>query len=290
MRCCAGQLGPIVLLVGSVVVTSSSVAHAAHADLSDWTGNGNTTPPNSYVVIPPSSAGGTFRARMTPAAPAGTFTPAYYLSDSTLTDGPLGFDDSLSMFGTMTFSNSNNTDPSWFFGWYSSTDYRSRLGISAAQALQFPTIPADAFRMQVAWGSGEPAVTALTTRPITYDNSNLSSRATIPGGTYDFTFEYTPGNLTVHIDPNGTDWRRVDLPVPQTTPDVFDRFGFLQVETAVGPTPLMDVATFQMVMSDFHYTGNSTVPEPSTSLLAGVCLLGLRAGRRRSRKVRGATA
>lgn len=269
-----------VLVAVACLALGPSSGRAALADLSEWAGNRNAEATNDYGVISATSVGGIFQSRKTPAPASGTFVENWYLRDGSLRGGPLGFDDALAMSGTITVSNPNNADPSWFFGWYSSTDYRSRLGISAAQAVQLSN-PVNAIRMQVAWGSGG----GPTTRPITDNGSNSGSRAVTPAGSYDFSFVYTPGtsnNLTVHIDRNGVNWRRENLPVNLSTPNVFDRFGFLQVGAAPGPNPALDALTFQAIMSDLNYTGQSPLPEPAGALLSTSGLLGLYGFRRRS--------
>lgn len=251
------------------VALAPSIAFSALAHLGDWTGNRNTEPTNNYSVLSPTSVGGTFQSRKNPAPSAGVFTENWYLRDASLNGGPLGFDDALSMSGTIRISNPSSADPSWFFGWYSSTDYRFRLGFSAAQAVNMPP---NATRMQIARGNGG----ALTSLALTHDGSSAASRAVTPDGTYDFTFTYTPGssnNLTAHIDPTGTDWRRVNQTVNLSTPNVFDRFGFLQIGSAPTANPALDAATIEMIVSDLNYTGQSNAPEPPTSTLAVCCLI-----------------
>jgi hypothetical protein len=247
-----------------------SVALSALASLGDWSGNKNSESTNNYSVLSPTSVGGTFQSRKSPAPPSPFFVENWYLRDASLQGGPLGFDDALSMSGKITISNPSSADPSWFFGWYSSTDYRYRLGFAAVQAVNMPP---NAIRMQLVRGNGG----AATAFNLTDDGTNSSLKAVTPDGTYDFTFAYTPGatnNLTAHIHPTGTDWRRVNLTLNVSTPNVFDRFGFLQIGTAASTTnPALDAATIQMIVSDLNYTGETQTPEPSASLLAATWLV-----------------
>lgn len=241
---------------------------AASARLSDWAGQGNTDGENDYTVISSTSVGGTFQSRMSPPPPSGTFPETWYLRDASLAGGPLGFDDALSMSGTITLSSPNHANPNWFFGWYKSDDYNYRLGFSAAQAVFDPP---NAIRMSIARGNGGAAPTPLA---LTSDGGGSSLNATIPDGTYAFSFSYTPGasnNLTVHISSPGTDWRRENQPmdssgIPWSTPDVFDRFGFLQIGATATAN---DALTFDVIVSDLNYTGES-VPEPPASTLAAI--------------------
>ncbi|MBA4106588.1 MAG: hypothetical protein C0485_12590 [Pirellula sp.] len=239
------------------------------ADLSHWAGNGNTESTNNYKVISPTSVGGTFQSRKTPTPPAGTFPEQWYLRDATLAGGKLGFDDVLAMSGTITLSSPNNADPSWFFGWYSSTDYRYRLGFSAAQAV--PTAP-NAIRMQLSRGNGGGA----TPTNLSSDGNGSALTATIPDGTYNLSFVYTPGasnNLTAHIQSIDKDWRKLSLTVGYFTPDVFDRFGFLQSGATPIATPGFDARTFDVTVSNLNYTGESLIPEPSAATLASVVVI-----------------
>lgn len=277
--------------VGLIVAASlaPSCVVAATAQLSDWTGQGNFDGENDYKFIPPDSVGGTFQSRMSPPPPSGTFPETWYFRDASLAGGPLGFDDALAMSGTITLSSPNHADPSWFFGWYKSDDYRYRLGFSAAQAVFNPP---NAIRMNIARGNGGAAATPLA---LTSDGGSSSLNATIPNGTYDFSFSYTPGasnNLSVHITSANTDWRRENQTVNWSTPNVFDRFGFLQIGAMATAN---DALTFDVIVSDLNYTGESLIPEPSASTLAAICAVGAighlpvtRAGRRRSFRRRAA--
>ncbi len=246
-----------------------SIALSALASLSDWTGNRNTEATNDYSVLSPTSVGGTFQSRKSPAPISPFFVENWHLRDASLQGGPLGFDDALSMSGRITIANPSSADPSWFFGWYSSTDYRFRLGFAAVQAVNMPP---NAIRMQIVRGNGG-AATALN---LTNDGTSSALKAVTPDGTYDFTFNYTPGasnNLTAHIDPTGTDWRRVNQTVNLATPNVFDRFGFLQIGSAPSGNTVLDAATIQMIVSDLNYTGETQTPEPPASTLAMCCLI-----------------
>lgn len=254
-------LVPCSLSLASAML-SGSICWGAVASLSDWTGNLNTSGNNNYTVISPTSAGGTFQSRVSP-VPTNPPPENWYLRDATLTGGPLGFDESLSMSGKITIANPNNADPSWFFGWYSSTDLRYRLGIAAADS----TLGANNLRLQANYGNGG----VITSANLTTDGTNTAANANTPNGTYDFTFAYTPGpsnNLTVHVAPTGSDWRRENLTLNFATADKFDRFGFLQFGNSAA-----DTTTFGVTVSDINYTGETQlVPEPTSLIGIGLVL------------------
>jgi hypothetical protein len=245
------------VLIAIVIQFNCSSAFAAFANLSDWVGQNNTVPTNNYTVISPTSAGGTFQSRQSP-VPSNPPPENWYLRDDTLVGGPFGYDDSLSMTGKITVNNPNNADPSWFFGWYRSTDIRFRLGFGVADS------SANNIRLQAQRGNGG----TITSLNLTTDGSNTATLAVTPNGTYDFTFTYVPGssnNLTVQVDPTGSNWRRVNQTVNLATPDIFDRFGFLQLGNAAA-----NQTTFDVIFSDINYTGETQVPEPGS--LAVLCI------------------
>jgi PEP-CTERM motif-containing protein len=256
------RLAAMTSLVVIIQQLMGSAAFAAFASLNDWIGQNNTLPTNNYTVLTETSAGGTFQARETPALVTSVATPEnWYLRDETLAGGPFGYNTPLSMSGKITVSNPNNADPSWFFGWYKSSDIRFRLGFGVANQ------STNNLRMQAQRANGGTA----TSLNLTTDGSNTATLASTPNGTYDFSFVYTPGatnNLTVHIDPTGSDWRRVNQTVNLATANIFDRFGFLQIGAAAA-----DPTTFGVTFSDINYTGETQVPEPAALAFVALGML-----------------
>ena len=249
-----------------------TVTQGAFSSVSDWTGLNNTSGGNNYVTSPPSSAGGTFQERAAATS---------YLSDPTLVgsanglSGAFDFTENLSISGTLSFTNPNNDDPNIFFGFYDSTGVTSvntsRLGLAFAdQAV-------GQFRAQMQGGSGLAAPTTLT---LDTNGSTAGGTAPLAAGTYAFSVTYTAatGAFAATVGPvsNSTILPPATFQVAANA-DKMDRFGFLQIASSNTLTP------FTLNVTNFNYTGETQVPEPSSFVL--LCIGGASlAARRRCQK------
>jgi hypothetical protein len=252
-----------------LVLSLCSASRAGFASVSDWTGLNNTSGGNNYVATPPSSAGGTFQERAAATS---------YLSDPSLVGSGVGlpnafdFTEDLSISGTLSFTNPNNVDPNIFFGFYNSAGVTSvnthRLGIAFAdQAV-------NQFRAQMQAGNGAAAPTTLT-----MDTNGATAGGTAPlaAGTYAFSVTYTAatGAFAASVGPvsNSTTLPAGTFQVAGAA-DMLDRFGFLQIASSTTLTP------FTLNVTNFNYTGETQVPEPTGLVL--FCIGGvLIAARRR---------
>lgn len=277
----------VVVLCGlatCVALSTSSVAFAV-ADLNDWVGFNNAPPDqdpndlygpenNNYVVISQTSAGGTFQARRTrPSNMGGLNINLAELSDRTLqgslVDEPdrYGFTEDISASGTVSFSNPNGADPSFFFGFYNSEPGTGtgiqRLGLSVGDVTA-----GNFFRVQAAAGAGIAGSTSANTltttgaAPITaQDPINYA-----PAGTYDFEFSYIGATRMFEAsitDGTNTFFRTpITLPATFNVSDTLDSFGFLQFgETVDAPPPEPAFSlTYTFSVSNIDYTGDTDVP------------------------------
>jgi hypothetical protein len=224
-----------------------SRAMLSAANLTDWTGVGNTSGTNNYVVTPATLAGGTFAERVAPSA---------HLSDATLvgsgTGSPSAFDftENLSASGTLSFTNPNNVDPNIFFGFYSSAGSTSantqRLGIA------FSDQAANQFRGQMQAVNGS-AVTSLT-----LDTNGATGGGTQPlaAGSYAFSVSYVAatGLFTTSIGPVSYSTTLAAATFQAAgNADKLDRFGFLQLNATNTAT------TYALNVENINYTGESQV-------------------------------
>lgn len=217
------------------------------ASLSDWSGAGNTSGANNYVVTSPTTAGGTFQERVTPSA---------HLSDGSLFGSSLGsttafdFAESLAASGTISFSNPSNVDPNIFFGFYNSAGTTSvntqRLGLAFADSA------AGFFRVQMQAVNG----TSVTTFALDTNGTMAGGTQQLAAGSYTFNINYTApaGIFTVTVGPMSfsTTLAATSFQVPGNA-DRLDSFGFLQLNTSNVAT------TYTLNIANISYTGETQV-------------------------------
>jgi hypothetical protein len=188
-----------------------------------------------------------------------------------------GFAENLSASGTLSFSNPNAVDPSFFFGFYNNEPGTSagiqRLGLSIGDLTPGA---GNFFRVQGnvnAGVSGSSAAHTLTTTgaapPTGQDPVGYA-----PAGTYNFAFSYTAAD-DVNTVPNEarlfqasitngtTTWSRsVTLPTSFAISDTLNSFGFLQFGDFVDappPEPAFSL-TYTFNVSNLNYTGDTDIP------------------------------
>jgi hypothetical protein len=219
----------------------------AAADLSDWTGVGNLSSPNNYVVVSDITAGGIIDGRRN-----GAGESSAYLGDTTLsvsggtltatTSGGFG------ATGTLTFDastdNTSVVDPVFYFGFYDKDNPSSgAFGFSIADQ------STSSFRFRASAGTtqttGSGTVVAEGTYSFDLDVNNTDSGA----GKVRFRL-VNPSTLVTVLDVNVT--------IPGSGTPVADSFGFLQ------PTAGSDAdSTFSMTVSSINYSGETQVVIPT---------------------------
>lgn len=273
----------------------TSVSFAALASLGDWAGDNNAPPDpgaenNNYVVTSQTSAGGQFQARRTKPLSASPDNKAF-LSDPTLKNSSVGlstaygFNEDFSATGTLTFTNPNNLDPNFFFGFYAGAGLAStntqRLGLAFADS------GVNFFRAQ---GTARGSTTLTTTNTLTTTGAAPSPAngptAMLAAGTYPFSFSYVASTrlFSASVGPN---FRNVTLPVGYASadPDALTRFGFIQFGDQVVAAPPNPQPPFTFTISDINYSGNSLIPEPATGMLLGLGMMTTAFGVRRKRRI-----
>jgi hypothetical protein len=231
-------------LVGGAVISvcfSFNTVVFAVADLSDWVAIDTMAGLNNYGLTSATSAGGTFADRRQNEAS---------LSDHTLNDtgsiiegdGAFDWGDTLSMSGTVTFSNA--FDPVMFFGWYNSSNLNERIGMGVAN----PVPEGTGIRMQTQ--SGNVAGTGVVSQNVT----GSTTTSTFAPGTYSFTFNYDgQGHMTGTF--HETNFAR-NYALPTNALLNMDRFGILQKSTMND-----DVNSYTFSISDLTYTGQTDFVE-----------------------------
>jgi hypothetical protein len=262
------------------LVLSLETAAYAVADLSDWVGANNAPPDpqaeeNNYTLgpgSPPTSAGGTFKARRTrinatiPQSDFEAYLADQTLSGSTTGEDPTryGFDEDLSMSGTFSFTNPNNADPQFFFGFYNSEpgtiNGKQRLGLAVGDE----TTGVMRIQSQAASGGGTPITNTLTTTGAAPPSAH-DPVGHVPAGTYSFDFDYTTADkmFSASISNGTTTWSRTIQLTPEVfvVPDVFDYFGFYQFGSTVAASPpAANSLTFTFNVSNIDYTGDTDAP------------------------------
>jgi hypothetical protein len=288
---------PIGKPAGAVLIALSATAFAVQLlsasafavdTVADWTGENtnaanNTmtvvTTNNNYGVISDTSVGGTIQSKINlgPEGFANVNEHHVYLSDPTLVDGAgnpltLDFTTPLHMEGTITFNSPAATEPNICFCWYASGDttHRIGLGISNLTATQNPPDGAVANRLRIDLGyATNPPTGQNRFYNVSADGSltQSPSNSTIPNGTYPFTFDYTPGptgQAGGSVSATVGDFFFTRSPLENQPWDndlfTFDRFGFVQRST--GSTTQNPTNTYEVVFSNFSYTGGTEFQSP----------------------------
>ena len=282
-------------VVGSLL--SGGQAYGQIDNVSNWTGENNSpsstiitdngaTPPvygtapstayglNNYGIVNSTTVGGTFQdnfgANGTPSTGAHEVdTDAYYFADTQLTGGTgtpsslSGLDayntgiNNLSAEGTISFSNPNNSNPSFEIGFFNDTFKNASLGQKVAWTnytgvgFGFGDSAAGQFRLQ-ANGSGSQVVTAGT-YDFTLSYISPNSTASTASGTETITF-YTQGDNGNPSDVVATATNSVpNVPSNQVTfsANIYD-FGFYQPREGSALSN-----TFNVSLTNLTYTGES---------------------------------
>lgn len=270
-------------LATCVALSTNSIAYAV-ADLSGWVGFNNAPPDqdpgdlygpeeNNYTVTSMTSAGGTFKARRTRTTNmGGTNINKAFLADpslqGSLIDEPdrYGFTEDLSASGTLTFSNPNGADPSFFFGFFNSepgtTAGIQRIGLSVGDVTA-----GNFFRVQAAANAGVSGTSSANTLTTTgaAPPTGQDPVGYAPAGTYDFEFSYIGATRMFEAsitDGTNTFFRSpITLPAQFNVSDTLDSFGFLQFGDLVSAIPpAANSFTYQFSVSNIDYTGDTDVP------------------------------
>ena len=224
-------------------VTTASAA--GFADLSGFTGSGNTSAPNNYGVITTTSVGGMLDGRRN-----GTGESASYLADTSLsvsggvltatTSGGFG------ATGTLTFDASTDdtsvVDPVFYLGFFDKDNLASgTFGFTLAD--QTTT----SFRFRASAGTtattGSGTVVSEGTYTFSLDVNNASSGAGV------VRFRLVDSTFTTVLDVNVT--------IPGGLSLQADSFGILQPTAASD-----DDATFGLTLNNINYTGNTVIATP----------------------------
>jgi hypothetical protein len=266
----------ICLFCGICLVLSAGTTVYGVADLSGWVGQNNAPPDpeaeeNNYTLglgSPPTSAGGTFKARRTRPSATVPVNEAYLadqlLEGSTTGEEPTryGFDEDLSLSGTFSFTNPNNADPMFFLGFYNSEPGtpagKHRLGLAVGDE------SAGLMRIQSQAGNGVTQITNTLTTTGAAPPTAHDPIGHVPAGTYSFDFDYTATGrmFNASISDGTTTWfRNVELPAAFNVPDLFDSFGYYQFGNTVTATPpASNSVTFTFNVSNIDYTGDTDAP------------------------------
>lgn len=287
MRKAAGGILSALGAAAFALQVLSSSTFAADT-VADWTGENTNaandtmsvvTTNNNYGVISSTSVGGTIQSKINlgPEGFSNINEHHVYLSDPTLVDSggeelTLDFSKPLHMEGTITFNSPNATEPNICFCWYSSEDttHRIGLGISNLTATQNPPDGAVANRLRIDFGyATNPPTGANRFYNVSADGTltQSPSNSTIPNGSYPFTFDYTPGPTgqaggSISATVGSYSYTRSPLENQPWDNDffTFDRFGLVQRST--GSTTQNPTATYDVVFSNFSYTGGTEFEAP----------------------------
>lgn len=299
MKTCHFVLGMYLAATAVAIQLPATTANAADT-MADWVGQntqGSTwAPDNNYGVISPTSVGGQFQSKINfsgavPGDISSVNEPFIYLADQALAGPALSFASELHMSGTITFNNSEETEPNLCFCWYNKDNTAKRIGLGISN-LSVAQGGAEAGYLRVDFGyAALPSnFFSFVSDDGTGDQTNFNSL--IPNGSYPFTFDYVPqagggpgGMMSATIGVGGEYFRMV-APLPaepwDAEPAALDRFGLVQRST--GSTT--QLGKYNLVFSNVTYTGGTPVPEPTTFAhcvawaLVGYCGLRRRCMRR----------
>ncbi len=261
-----------------------STAARAVDTMADWVGQntqGSTwAPDNNYGVISATSVGGQIQSKVNfsaavPGEIASTNDPFIFLSDQALEGPMLSFNSEMHMTGTITFNNTEETQPNLCFCWYNGANTAKRigLGISNLTVAQGGAEPGY-LRVDFGYGALPSNFFSFVSDDGTGDQTNLNSL--IPNGSYPFTFDYVPqagggpgGTMSATVGAGG-EYFRLIAPLPtqpwDAEPAALDRFGIVQRST--GNTT--QLGKYNIVLSNVTYTGGTAVPEPAAWVLFGL--------------------
>jgi hypothetical protein len=176
---------------------------------------------DNFVVISPTSIGGAKQAKVNynfdpdrniNEEVGGTSAINYehqYLADHTLDGGPFTFSNALHMAGTLQIDMPNfgaqeaGTEPNFCFCWYDHTDTRHRVGLGLSNTTETGfTAQPNTVRADLFYASSAGSGFVFASKNGVQDQTNDNSR--IPDGTYNFVFDYVPGNDVNSPDTTGS--------------------------------------------------------------------------------------
>jgi autotransporter-associated beta strand protein len=170
----------------------------------------------------------------------------------------------MSLSATFTFSNPNNSDPSFFFGWYVPTRIDGSGDQSQTTRMGFTlgNQAAGQFRIQATANNGNGLAPNGTTTTATADDNGTAAGgiSAVPAGTYTFLLSYTAASRAMSLSvSNGTNtyFTNATLNANFLTngTSVFTNFGLVQFVAGTG----IDGNTFNLQLSNVNYTGESLI-------------------------------
>jgi hypothetical protein len=239
--------------------------------------NGSPPSDENFVVISPTSIGGTVQAKIRYNF-VGDQEPSVnaehvYLSDQALDGGPRNFSTALHMQGTIAFNTPDApaaaVEPNFCFCWYNSDDTRHRVGLGLSNVVESPFTPLpDTLRVDLFYASAAGNGFVYATKDGTQSQANDNSR--VNDGTYSFTFDYVPGNDLNSTDTTGssmsatitngtTTWSATLAPL-LNAPWFFDGFDLNKFGIIIRSTnQTSNQGDFQLTISNISYTGGTAI-------------------------------
>jgi hypothetical protein len=278
----------------------------AVSTMADWVGRNNSPATNTFdsqvfgatnvsaptdenfVIVSPTSIGGQVQAKVNynfdpnnkinedPNEVVNVNYPHLYLADQSL-EGTLDFTTPLHMQGTISFDTPSDVgiEPNFCFCWYNSTDTRHRIGLGISNTVETGfTAQPDSLRIDLGYAATGGNKFYYVTADGTLDQNNGNSR--LPDGTYQFTFDYTPGPLaggvggsvsaTVTDATHNYHFTRTPLetqPYDPISGDFFalDRFGIIIRSTSGA----VRNGKYNLSISNVTYTGGTDFVQPAVS-------------------------
>jgi hypothetical protein len=251
---------------------------------------GNFPTSDNFVVISPTSIGGSKQAKINfnqdpnrnideiPAVDGGINNINYehiYLSDQALDGGARTFQNALHMEGTWQIDMPSagvtepGVEPNFCFCWYDHTDTRHRVGLGLSNTTEAGfTAQPDKVRFDLFYAATGGNGFVFATKDGTGTNGD---NALVPDGTYSFVFDYVPGNDINSADTTGssmsatitdgtTTWSRTLAPLP-TAPWFFDGFSLDKFGVIIRSTSgAARNGVFNFTISNLSYTGGTALP------------------------------
>ena len=252
---------------------------------------GNFPTSDNYVVISPTSIGGSKQAKINynqdpnrnideiPESSGGINNVNYehsYLADQALDGGPFTFSNALHMDGTIQFDmpaagaqGETGAEPNFCFCWFDHTDTRHRVGLGLSNTTEtgFTAAP-NALRADLFYAATGGNGFVFATKDGTQTNG---ANAQIPDGTYHFVFDYVPAtdtsqpgtagsSMSATITDGTTTWSASLSPL-LTAPWFFDAFSLDKFGVIIRSTSgAVRNGVFTFNISNLTYTGGTALP------------------------------